>query len=125
MAEPSKYVFSDRKLRDILRRVDEQRVIGLPKPPGGRPWPMVECGIPYDDEKFMCGLMTCEFRGWVERFGEEVPVRNMVSGREERQSLFRISQAGRAVLDRTQAIANIALIVAIISLIVALVSFAK
>jgi hypothetical protein len=120
-----KYVFSDRKLRKILKQVDKQRVIGLPKSAGGRPWPMVEYGIPYEDEEFMCGLMTCEFRGWVERFGDEVPVRDMKSGAEVYQNLFRITQAGRAVLDRTQTIANVALIVAVISLTVALALLAK
>jgi hypothetical protein len=116
-----KYVFSDRKLRSILKKVDKQRVFGLPKAKDGRPWPMVEHVIPYEDEEFMCGLLNCEFRGWVERFGDEVPILNMHSGQEAHQNLFRITQAGRAVLDRTQAIANFALLVAIISLIVALV----
>lgn len=119
---PTKYVFSDRKLREILRRVDKQRVTGLPKSGGGRVWPMVEYGIPYDDEEFMCGLLTCEFRGWIERYGDEVAVRNMQSGQEAYQNLFRITQAGRAVLDRTQTIANLALLIAVISLIVAILA---
>ncbi len=119
---PAKYVFSERQLRKILKRVDRQRVIGLPKSGGGQVWPMVEYGIPYGDEEFMCGLLTCEFRGWVERFGDEVPVHNMQSAQEAYQSLFRITQAGRAVLDRTQQIANWALLVAFISLLISVLS---
>jgi len=123
MAE--KYVFSDRRLRKILKRVDRQRVIGLPgQGTGRRPHPMVEYGIPYSDEEFMCGLLTCEFRGWVERFGDEVPIQEMPSGNAAYQSLFRITQAGRAVLDRTQQISNWALLVAFISLLISSLAFA-
>ena len=91
---PAKYVFSERQLRKILKRVDRQRVIGLPKSGGGQVWPMVEYGIPYGDEEFMCGLLTCEFRGWVERFGDEVPVHNMQSAQEAYQSLFGLRRLG-------------------------------
>jgi hypothetical protein len=113
-----KYVMSDRKLRKILTSVDKQRVVGIigVRRPGVHQWPMVEWGIPYDDEEFSCGLLTCEFRGWVERFGDEVPIKNMETGEEAFNNLFRITQAGRAVLDRTQTISNVALIVAIASM---------
>lgn len=99
-----KNVFSDRKLRKILKQVDKQRVIGLPgQGTGRRPHPMVEYGIPYSDEEFVCGLLTCEFRGWVERYGDEVPIQEMATGNAAYQNLFRITQAGRAVLDRNAA----------------------
>ena len=69
-----------------------------------------------NDEEFRCGLLTCEFRGWVERFGDEILIRNSQTGREKYGNQFRTTQAGRAVLDRIQAISKVALIVAIISL---------
>lgn len=112
------YRMSDRQLRRILKRVDQQRVIGICSSEQAevRPWPIVERGLPHEDEAFSCGLLTCEFRGWVERFGDEVPMVSPGSGRTVWSSLFRITQAGRAVLDRTQMIANIALLVAVVSL---------
>ncbi len=119
-----KYELKDRELRKILKKVDKQRVVGIiaVKQPGIRPAPIVEWGLPYDDEEFSCGLLTCEFRGWVERFGDEIPIKNMRTGDEVYNHLFRITQAGRAVLDRTQTISNVALIVAIISLLASIVS---
>jgi hypothetical protein len=120
-----KYVLSNRGLRNVLIQVDKQRVVGIitSKVPSIRPVPKVEYGIPYGDEKFMCGLLTCEFRGWVERFGDEVPITNMTTGAVTDQSLFRVTQAGRAVLDRTTAVSNIALVIAIASLISSVLAF--
>lgn len=108
---------SDRELRKVLKRVDKQRVsmILSIERAGVRPVHVIEFAIP-DDEPFMCGLLSCEFRGWVERFGEEVPIRDTTTGKERIGNTFRITQAGRSVLDRTQTIANVALIVAIVSL---------
>lgn len=54
----------------------------------------------------------------MERFGDELPIAGLSSGANAYQNLLRITQAGRAILDRTQSIANIALIVAIIRLVV-------
>lgn len=118
--EKVKYVLSDRQLRRILKRVDKQRVIAVlgAGMSNVRPIPMIEYGIPYNDEEFSCGLLTCEFRGWVESFGEEIPIKNMLTGQEADNHRFRITQAGRAVLDRTQAIANFAVFVAAVGFLV-------
>lgn len=111
------FQLSNRKLRKILKRVDRQRVGGIlsVRAANVRPVHIIEYALP-DDEEFVCGLLTCEFRGWVERFGEEVPRQAMSNGEVTWGESWRITQAGRAVLDRTQTISNVALIVAIASL---------
>jgi hypothetical protein len=109
---------SDRHLRKILRRVDKQRVVGIAgnDVAGARPWPMVMQSLPYSDERFSCGLLTCEYRGWVETFGDEMPFFDPITSKTEYNMRYRITQAGRAVLDRTRTISNVALLVAIASL---------
>jgi hypothetical protein len=111
------YPFSDRQLRKILKRVDKQRIGGIlsVRRVNVRPVHIIEYALP-DDEEFVCGLLTCEFRGWVERFGDEIPRQNIPSGEVMWGESWRITQAGRAVLDRTQTISNVALVVAIASL---------
>lgn len=117
------YKMSSGQLRKVLKRVDQQRVVGICSSEQAevRPWPIVERGLPHEDEAFSCGLLTCEFRGWVERFGDELPMVDPGSGKTVWSNLFRITQAGRAVLDRTQMIANIALLVSVISLLASIV----
>jgi hypothetical protein len=112
-----KYLLSDRRLRKILKWVDKQRVVAIfnPRKPNVRPAHVIEYAVP-DDEEFVCGLLTCEFRGWVERFGDEIPRQDIPTGEVSWGQSWRITQAGRAVLDRTQTISNVALIVAVASL---------
>jgi hypothetical protein len=119
-----KFGLRDRELRKILKQVDKQRVVGIltSENPGIRPWPMVEYGIPYGDERFACGLLTCEFRGWVESFGEEIEVKNMTTGKSVYQQRYRVTQAGRAVLDRTQTVANAALLVSAMSVLISILA---
>jgi hypothetical protein len=108
---------SDRQLRKILKRVDKQRVGGIlsVRKANVRPVHIIEYALP-DEEEFVCGLLTCEFRGWVERFGDEIPRQDIPTGEVTWSESWRITQAGRAVLDRTQTISNVALVVAIASL---------
>jgi hypothetical protein len=112
-----KFQVSDRQLREILKKVDKQRVGGIlsVREPNVRPVHIIEYALP-DDEEFVCGLLTCEFRGWVERFGDEIPRHDIPTGEVTWSESWRVTQAGRAVLDRTQTISNVALIVAIASL---------
>jgi hypothetical protein len=122
-SDSAPYRMSDRQLRRILKRVDQQRVVGISSSEQAevRPWPIIERGLPHEDEAFSCGLLTCELRGWIERFGDEMPMINAGTGRTVWGNQFRITQAGRAVLDRTQMISNIALLAAIVSLLASII----
>jgi hypothetical protein len=83
---------------------------------------MIEHSLPYSDEEFACGLLTCEYRGWVKSFGKEIPFVDPVTLQTTYNMRYRITQAGRAVLDRTQQISNSALLVAIASMLASILS---
>lgn len=85
---------------------------------------MVTNVFPYEDEELVSGLLTCEFRGWVEPFGEEMPFTDITTGVARWQYRYRVTQAGRAVLDRTQMIANLALLFSAFGIAIAILSLA-
>lgn len=117
---------TERQIRRVLRNLSKQRIAHILP---GNVW-VVEWAVSRDDPKVRSALHTCSLRGWVDVLENAVPtgsVEGFLGAEGSRapftssEPIYRITDSGWAVINRSQAWAVSAVILAAASFLVALV----
>src|SRR5579875_1298479 len=114
----------ERQLRHTLRRLAEQKVVLVLQP--GNVW-VVDRAVE-DNDRTDAALKTAWMRGWVEPIHDAVPRGRLGPNNELPQGelyqtagpLWRLTDAGWAVINRTHGWALFAIVISILSLVVSL-----
>lgn len=117
---------SEREIRRTLKQLSKQRVALVLQP--GNVW-VVDNAVE-DSEKTDAALKTCHMRGWVEPIenalprGKLTPDQKLPTGNmfPDKAPLYRLTEGGWSVINRTHAWSVLAIVISILSFAVSAVS---